>query len=289
MNKKWTWEERIFHIFMAAIMLALLVVMVYPFLYVINSSISKPYGIGGSLLLLPNGLELSSYKTLLLDDKVVHAFLVSIARSIIGSSLMLVVSGMAAYVLAKEDLVFGKFFRTVFVLIIYLSAGVVPTYIFMKMYHLTNSFWVYILPNLVSGFNLILLRTYIESIPRSLHEAVYVDGGNDFQAYWRVIFPVCKPVNSAILLFGILNQWNNFMDTQMYCAMKEELHTLQYVLYNTLASQTSIEALMNGNGNVTGQSLKMAITVITVLPVMFVYPFLQKHFVSGIMIGSVKA
>ena len=226
---------------------------------------------------------------LLLDDKVAHAFLVSIARSLIGSSLMLVVSGMAAYVLAKENLVFGKFFRTVFVLIIYLSAGVVPTYIFMKMYHLTNSFWVYILPNLVSGFNLILLRTYIESIPRSLHEAVYVDGGNDFQAYWRVIFPVCKPVNSAILLVGILNQWNNFMDTQMYCAMKEELHTLQYVLYNTLASQTSIEALMNGNGNVTGQSLKMAITVITVLPVMFVYPFLQKHFASGIMIGSVKA
>ena len=133
------------------------------------------------------------------------------------------------------------------------------------------------------------MRTYIESIPRSLQEAAYVDGATDFQAYWKVIFPVCKPVNAAILLFGILQQWNNLMDTKMYCAMEKKLFTLQYVLFDTLNNLTTLESASTAVQTVNIQSIKMAMTVITVLPVMCVYPFLQKHFASGIMIGSVKA
>lgn len=272
------------------LMVMIFIIMVYPFLYVINCSITAPAEISGSLLILPKGVNFDAYITLLNDKGIVRAFLVSVSRSVIGAGLMLMVTGMAAYVLATPDLVFGKFFRTAFVMTMYVSAGVVPTYIFMKQYHLMNNFLVYILPSLCSAFNLILIKNYIEGAGRSLQEAVYVDGGNDLQAYWKVIFPICKPVNAAILLFGILNQWNSFMDTQMYCAMEEGLHTLQYVLYNTLTSATDIEALKNGAGtNVAPQALKMAITVITVGPVMCVYPFLQKHFVSGIMVGSVKA
>lgn len=280
----------IFDTFNTLLMVAIFIIMVYPFLYVINYSFSAQEEVAGSLLLWPHGLNLDAYVTLLKDDALFRAFSISVARSIIGAFSMLLVSGMAAYALATPNLVFGKFFRTVFAMTMYVSAGVVPTYIFMKMYGLTNTFWVYIIPGLCSAFNLILIRNYIESIPASLKEAVYVDGGNDFQAYWKVIFPICKPVNAAILLFGVLNQWNNFMDTQLYCAMKEELYTLQYVLYNTVASQTSLEAVNNANiAVVNTQQLKMAITVITVVPVMCVYPFLQKHFVSGLMVGSVKA
>ena len=280
----------IFDVCNGLLMTAIFVIMVYPFLYVINCSITASSEISGSLLLLPKGVNFDAYRVLLNDDKIVHAFLVSVARSLLGAGLMLMVTGMAAYVLATPDLVFGKFFRTAFVLTMYISAGVVPTYIFMKQYHLTNSFLVYILPTMCSVFNMILIRNYIEGLGRSLQEAVYVDGGNDMHAYWLVIFPICKPVNAAILLFGILNQWNSFMDTQMYCAMAEELHTLQYVLYNTLTTVSDIENLKSSGGTaVAPQSIKMAITVITVVPVMFVYPFLQKHFVSGIMVGSVKA
>jgi putative aldouronate transport system permease protein len=270
-------------------MCLLFILMIYPFLYVINFSVSTLSETTGTLLLLPKGVNFKAYAVLFQDDGVLHAFLVSVARSTIGPVLMLFVTGMAAYVLATPDLAFGKFFRAVFVLTMYLSAGIIPTYIFIKQYGLLNNFWVYILPNLCSAFNLILIKTYIESIPRSLQEAVYMDGGNDLQAYWKVIFPICRPVNAAILLFGILNQWNSFIDTQMYCAMTEKLYTLQYVLFNTLSSQTNIEALKSGAMASSGQTLKMAITVITVVPVMCVYPFLQKHFVSGIMIGSVKA
>lgn len=286
---KQTWSDRVFNFLNGFLMLVIFIIMVYPFLYVINYSVTAPSEAGGSLLLLPKGINFEAYKTLLQESGILRAFGISVARSIIGAALMLIITGMAAYVLATPNLVFGRFFRTAFVLTMYLSAGIVPTYIYMKQYHLLNNFWVYILPNLCSAFNLILIKTYIESIPRSLQEAVYIDGGNDLQAYWRVIFPVCKPVNAAILLFGILNQWNSFMDTQMYCAMDEKLYTLQYVLYNTLSSQTNMEALKRGAAVVNGQTLKMAITVITVFPVMCVYPFLQKHFVSGIMVGSVKA
>lgn len=280
----------IFDVCNTLLMVTIFIIMVYPFLYVINYSFSSQEGLAGSLLLLPQGFNLDAYKTLMHDESLFHAFGVSVARSILGAGSMLMVSGMAAYALANQNLVFGKFFRTVFAMTMYVSAGVVPTYVFMKMYGLTNNFLVYIIPGLCSAFNLILIRNYIESIPASLREAVYVDGGNDFQAYWRVIFPICKPVNAAILLFGVLNQWNNFMDTQLYCSMKEELYTLQYVLYNTVASQTSLEAVNNTNTAIVNtQQLKMAITVITVLPVMCVYPFLQKHFASGLLVGSVKA
>lgn len=279
-----------FDILNTLLMACVFIALVYPFIYVINASISSKGALSGSLMLIPKDLTMEAYKSLFKDGKIVNAFFISVARSTIGPLIMIMVTGMAAYVLSIPNLVCGKFFRTYFVLTMYVTAGIIPNYIFMKKYGLMDNFLVYIFPRLCDAFNIVLIKTYIESIPSSLREAVYVDGGNDFQAYWRVIFPVCKPINAAILLFGILDQWNCMMDTQMYCAMTEKLHTLQYVLYNTLQSMTNIEALKAGAvTNVGGQNIKMAITVITVLPVMFVYPSLQKHFASGIMLGSVKA
>lgn len=280
-----------FDVMNTVIMILAFIITVYPFLYVINFSFSTFSQTSGSLLLLPKGFSLQAYSTLLQDRKIWNAAFISASRSVIGPLLSLVVTGMAAYALAVPDLVFGRFFRTMFVLTMYVGGGLIPSYLFNKWYGLSNSYLVYIIPSLFSAYNMILIKTYIESIPRSLQEAVYLDGGDDFVAYWRVIFPICKPVNAAILLFSVLGHWNSFMDTQIYCATNQKLHTLQYVLYNTLAANTNLEALKNGTQKITanGQTLKMAITVITVVPVMFVYPFLQKYFVSGIMIGSVKA
>lgn len=283
---KRTLSDTIFHIVMAIVMIVVALIMVYPFLYIINYSLSKqPTGI----LLWPKGFTLDSYTQLFRDSDLVHAFFISVARSLIGPVLTLVVTGMAAYVLAIPNLVFGKFIRTFFVMAMYVGAGTIPTYIFMQKYHLRNTFWVYIIPSLCAVFYMILIKTYIESLSTALIEAVRVDGGNDLQCYWRVIFPLCKPVNAAVLLYCIIGQWNSMMDTALYCAMEENLHTLQYLLYNLLATQTSLEALKDGMIKVNPQSIKMAVTVITVLPIMCVYPFLQKYFVSGLMMGSVKA
>ena len=246
------------------------------------------YSIVSSLLSVNSG-AINQVLVLLKNSQVLHAMFISVMRSLIGPVLQLIVTGMAAYALSSPNLIFGKTLRTLFILPMYLSAGIIPNYIFMKAYGLTNNFLVYILPNICSSFNLILIRTYIESVPRSLTEAVYLDGGNDFQAYWKVIFPVCMPVNAAVMLFGVIQQWNALMDTEMYCAMTEKLHTLQYLLFSTLATKTDIETLRTGLSNITSQGLKMAITIITIIPIMCVYPTLQKYFVSRIMVGSVKA
>lgn len=288
-----TWIGRLFDVCNAAFMLLLFVVMLYPFLYVVNYSFSSLSQVGGSLLLLPQGFTTDVYKAVLSDSSILRALMISVLRSLSGASLMLLVTSMAAYVLSVPDLIFGGFLRYMFVLTMYVSAGVIPTYIFFKMYHLTSSFFVYILPGMCNVFNLILIKTYIENLPKELKEAVYIDGGSDLQAFWKVIFPVCLPVNAAVFLFGIVQQWNAFIDTQLYNATDKELYTLQYVLYNIMSQKTSVEALKlagaHGASTITSASMKMAITVITIVPIMMVYPYLQKYFVSGIMIGSVKS
>ena len=283
----------VFDLFLYILMLAVFVVMVYPFIYVINYSISSVAQVKHPLLLWPEGVHFESYRILFSDASMLQALFVSVVRSVVGPACMLVVTAMGGYVISRPNLVFGKFFRMFFLFTLYVSAGIIPVYLVIKSLHLTNTFWVYIFPVTVNAFNMILMKTYIESLPPSLEESVLIDGGTEIDAYFSVIFPMCLPVNAAIVLFSCIQHWNSFIDTQLYNAMRPALYTMQYVLYNALAvqMQQSLEeakARMAQN-TVTSQSLKMAITVLTVIPIMCVYPFLQKYFVSGLLVGSVKA
>jgi putative aldouronate transport system permease protein len=283
----------VFDFFLYVLMAAVFVVMIYPFIYVINYSISNVAQARHALLLWPEAVHFESYRLLFRDPSILRALLVSVARSVIGPACMLVVTAMGGYVISRPNLVFGKFFRMFFLFTMYVSAGIIPMYLVIQGLRLTNTFWVYILPGAVNAFNMILMKTYIESLPASLEESVLIDGGTEIDAYFSVILPMCLPVNAAIVLFSCIQHWNSFIDTQLYNAMKPALHTMQYVLYNALAvqMQQSLEeakARLAAN-TVNSQSLKMAITVVTVIPIMCVYPFLQRYFVSGLLVGSVKA
>lgn len=290
-NIKRSQVEILFDYLLILLAIVLFILSVFPFLYIFNYSFSTSSQISHPLLLWPQGFTIRSYNTLFSDSSVVRAFMVSVSRSIIGSVLMLIVNGMAAYALSRPSLPWGKFFRLFFLFTMYFSGGIIPTYILYKNLGLLNSFGVYIFPMIVIPFNMFLLKTYIESIPRDLEEAVLVDGGTEIDAYFRILLPICMPVNAAVFLFSCINHWNAYIDTQLYNAMSHNLHTLQYVLYNTLAAQLSrsLEEARMGGAVVSSQSLKMAITVVTIVPVMFVYPFLRKYFVSGLMVGSIKA
>lgn len=286
----------IFDALNAVFMCLLFIVMAYPFLYVISYSFSTPAKITNPLLILPKGFTLKAYTTLFADAEFFHALLISIARTVLGPLLMLIVCGMGAYSLSKKDLIFGKFFRMMIFFTMYFSAGVIPSYLLIKSLGLTRSFWVYILPSVASAYNVVLLRTYIESLPRELDEAVQIDGGNELQAYFMVIFRVCLPVNAAVVLFSAISHWNSYIDTQFYNSMSTELYTLQYYLYQSLqanVSQSLQEAVSKGSSGassrVNTQTMKMAITVITVFPIMCLYPFISQYFVSGLLVGSVKA
>jgi len=285
-----------FDIVNSLFMIALFIVMAYPFIYVISYSLSTPAKITNPLVLWPQGFTVKAYATLFGDADFYMSMFISVARTIIGPLSMMVVCGMGAYALSKKDLVFGKFLRMLIFFTMYFSAGVVPVYLLIKNLGLTRSFWVYILPGMASAYNVVLLRTYIESLPRELDEAVQIDGGNEIQSYFLVIFRVCLPVNAAVILFSAISNWNSYIDTQFYNSMDPELYTLQYYMFQTLqanVSQSLQEAVAKGNSSsgarVGTQTLKMAITVVTVFPIMCLYPFISRYFVSGLLVGSVKA
>ncbi len=289
---KRSFGAKAFDLFNTLVMVILFIIMAYPFLYVVNYSLSSPGFIGSSLLLLPRGFTLQNYTTLLKNATIFRAFLVSVARAVIGGSVTLIITGMAGYALSVTDLIFGRFWRLFFVFTMYFGAGMIPFYLFIKAYHLDGTFLVYILPGACNVYYTILIKTYIESIAMEMREAVYVDGGNDIQAFFWVIFPVCKPVNATVFLFSMIGQWNAYMDTVFFNANKPKLYPLQYILYTILSSNTSLEKLKTmagaGKTKITSMSLKMAITIICVVPVLCLYPLLQRHFASGIMIGAVK-
>lgn len=289
---KKTYKDVIFDVINHSVMILLVITMAYPFIYVLNYSISNVSRIYNPLMLVPVGINFEAYKILLSDTSIYRALLISVSRSILGPALMLMITGMAGYVISRKDLIAGKFFRLVFLFTMYFSAGLIPVYLLMKSLHLSGTYWIYIIPGMVNAFNMILVKTYIENLPDSIEEAVYIDGGSEMDAYWKVIFPMCMPVNATIVLFAAIGHWNSFMDTQIYNAMNPELFTLQYVLYNNLSAHMnkSLEELKENIGVVVvnNQALKMAITMITIVPIMFVYPLLQKYFASGILIGSIK-
>ena len=283
--------ERLFDVLNFIFMVLIFIIMLYPFIYILSYSISDPSLLRGGLILLPVGLDFAAFRTCFSDTSILNGLYVSVARTILGSLGMVVITSMAGYVLTKNKLIGISFIRRFFVLTMYFSSGIIPSYILIKELHLMETFAVYIIPSLVNVFSLILIKTYIESIPESLEEAALIDGANEAVVFFKILFPVCKPVIAAVLLFACIGQWNSFIDTQLYNSMTPKNFSLQYVLFMSLASQTQsvqqAKELYNSKA-VAPQSLRMAITIITVLPVILIYPFLQKYFISGLLIGSVK-
>ena len=168
----------------------------------------------------------------------------------------------------------------------------IPTYILIKELHLLNNFWVYIIPGLISAFNMIVIRTFINGIPYSLIESAKIDGAGDFRIFIQIILPLCKPVLATVALFVAVGQWNSWFDSMLYCSADNSLTTLQYELMKLLSSTTtqgaSAEVMKNAGSIVTPTSIRAAITIVTAVPIICLYPFLQRYFVSGLTIGGVK-
>ena len=283
-------SECLFSIANYIFMFIVFVIMVYPFIFVLMYSLSNPSLLTGNLIILPKGFTLDSYRECFAETEFLNGLFISIARTVVGPLGALVVTSMAAYVLTKNYLVAVVFLRKFFVFTMYFSGGIIPVYVLLKYLHLTNNFWVYILPSLLSAFNLILIKAFIENLPASLEESAIIDGANDIVVFFRIVFPLCTPIFAAVTLFAIIGQWNSFIDTQLYNSMNRKLYTLQYVLYNYLASKrfSLEEAKQSSTSNTTTETLKMAISTITMLPILIIYPFVQKYFASGLLVGAIK-
>ncbi len=269
----------------------------YPFYYLIINSVSaNDLAASGKVLWLPEKIHFDNYRQVLGLSGLSTSMLISVARTVIGTTLTVLTSAYLGFMFTQENLWKRKLWYRFVVVTMYFNAGVIPTYITMQLLHLTNSFLVYILPSIVAPFNIILVKTYVESIPKSLQEAAEMDGASVYQVFWKIMLPICKPILSTVAIFSAVGQWNSFQDTLLYIT-DQKLYSLQYLLYTYINQANSI-ASMAKNGNtaglanaatqLTGTSVRVTVAVVVVLPILFVYPFFQKYFVKGIMIGSVK-
>lgn len=272
--------------------LLIIIITVYPFLNVLAISFNDPTDTMRNInFIIPRIFTLSNYRYIFTETDLVTPFFISVARTVVATVTGVICTAMIAYVLSRKDFYFNKLFTLLFIVTMYVSGGLIPEYLLLtRTLGLGNNFAVYIIPGLIGVFNVILVRSFIEGIPTALQEAARIDGANDFTIWLRVIMPLCTPVIATVALFCAVGAWNSFMDTYLYA---RELPTLQYILYEIMEKATikidphatNMDQMQN---MVSPLSVRMAITIIATVPILIVYPFLQKYFVGGMTLGAVK-
>lgn len=292
-------EPVIFRTVNTVVMLLIIVVMLYPFWNTMAVSLNNSQDtLKGGITLFPRVFSTYNYETVFNNRLLVTASVNSVLRTALSTLLGVFVAAMIAYVLSRPEFVWRKFATRYFLLTMYVSAGLIPNYFLIRDLGMINKFSVYILPGLISVFNVIVVRSYIKSLPPSLFEAAFMDGVGHFRCFLLIVLPCCKPVLATVALWCAVGAWNSWFDTFIYCSSKESLTTLQYEMMKMLAASMSAtanrsaEAIysagQNAGNTVTPVSIRAAITVVASVPILAVYPFLQKYFVKGVMIGSVK-
>ena len=271
----------------------------YPFWYLIVNSVSaNDLSAAGDVRVWPRGFHLSNYAQILQLNGLSGATMISIARTVIGTAATVLASAFLGFMFTQERMWKRALWYRLVVVTMYFNAGLIPVYVTMKTLGLTNSFWVYILPAVVQPFNVILVKTYVESLPRSLQEAAEVDGASTLRIFFSIILPNTTPILATVAIFSAVAQWNSFQDTLLYVT-DQKLYSLQYMLYMFLNQASSLaQAAQNAQGNLgviasaatsqTPTSVRMTVAVIVVLPIIFIYPLFQRYFVKGIMLGAVK-
>ena len=274
-------------------------ICVYPFYYlIINTLSANDLSANGAINFMPKGFHLENYKQVLQLQGLSQAALVSVGRTVIGTACTVLASAFLGFMFTQEKMWKRKFWYRFFVITMYFNAGLIPMFITMKTLHLTNTFWVYVIPAIVQPFNIILVKTYVESIPKALQEAAEIDGASILKIFYKIILPASTPILATIAIFSAVGQWNSFQDTLIYIT-DQKLYSLQYLLYTYINQASSLAQLVKNSAggalNVaalatqqTPTSIRMTVSIIVVLPILFIYPLFQRFFVKGIMIGSVK-
>ncbi len=298
MKKRYNYEYYIFNTVNVTIMVLFSVIMLYPFWNTIAVSFNEAVDtIRGGITLFPRRFTLQNYKMVFSTGAIFRAFFVSVARTVLNVLTNVFFTSMIAYVLSRPNFVFRRQFTVILVVSMYINAGLIPTYFLIKNLGLLNSFWVYVIPTMVSAFNFLVMRTFLKSIAESITETVRIDGGSDYTIFFRIILPLSTPVLATVALFVAVGAWNSWFDTLIYTSSKVKLHTLQYKLMEFLQSSQAQSrgagdigamALSQQSNMVTPMSIRAAITVVAAAPIIVVYPFIQKYFVIGMNLGSVK-
>jgi putative aldouronate transport system permease protein len=287
--------ERVFAIVNALLMLLLVAATLYPFLNVLAIAFNKSADtVRGGITIFPRKFTLDNFATIFTYTNLSTAFANSVLRTVATTFFGLVACSMLAYTLSRRDFRARRFVSVFLAITMYVTGGLIPFYLLIRDLRLMNNFLVYILPSLVAAFNVFMIRSFMDNLPPELQESAFMDGASDLTVYWKIVMPLCKPVLATIALFIAVGQWNSWFDTYLYCSSTSSLTTLQYelmkILQSTQISQDAVHSanLMNNAQAVSPDSVKMAITIVTIAPILVVYPFLQRYFVGGMTLGAVK-
>ena len=291
-------RDILFPVINAYILCVLMFITLYPVINTVAISFNDGTdALRGGIGLWPRQFSLKAYETLLTDEQIYTAFGISVSRTIITTILNVILTSMLAFALSRREYVLRGFITIVMVMTMYVNAGLIPNYLLISnTLKLRGTYWVYIIPTMFSCFNMIVIRTYIAGLPEALAESARIDGANDLRIFWQIIFPLCMPVLATVALFVAVGSWNQWFDTQIYNGSKKNLFTLQYLLKMKLATTSNqssnaanatADALKSTTAT-TPVTMRCAITVVSAAPILVVYPFLQRYFVTGMVLGGVK-
>lgn len=271
----------------------LAVICAYPFYYLLISTISNNQMVeAGAITWRPVGIHFNNYKRILEVENLGNSVMITLLRTSLGTFFSVSVTAYLAYFFTRQEMWARKFWYRFCVATMYFSAGMIPAYLNNKNLHLTNTFWIYIIPGLISVYNMVLIKTSMEAMPAELEESAYLDGAGYFTRLIRIVLPLQKPILATVALFTAVGHWNDFFTTKLYIT-NPKLYTMQFLLYEMLSqvqaqsSQMANEQLVSSTMS-TITSTRLTLTAFVILPIMLVYPFVQKYFTKGIMMGAVK-
>ncbi|MDT2768157.1 carbohydrate ABC transporter permease [Globicatella sulfidifaciens] len=296
--KKISISDLIFDIFKWVFLVFFIAATLYPILNTVAVALNDGMDtLRGGIYLLPRQFTLDNFRAVFRRPTLMNAAFISVARTVIATLTQTFLTALLAYILSRKEFIFRVPITLLVILTMYLNAGMIPGYIWTQKLGLLNTFWVYVIPGIISAFNFLVIRTYINGLPDSFVESAKMDGAGHMRIFWSIILPLCKPVLATVALFIAVAQWNSWFDAMLFNGFNDNLSTLQYELMKLLSSVMSqganADSMRNaaeaGNTSmVTPASVRAATTIVTAFPIVCLYPFLQKYFVSGLTIGGVK-
>ncbi|MBB6733298.1 carbohydrate ABC transporter permease [Cohnella zeiphila] len=267
----------------------------YPIYYLLIYSLNDPIdAAGGGLYWYPRKFTLENFGYVFKSDQLLHSFLVTVARTLLGTAAGVLFTATAAYALSKERLRFRKAYSIIGLITMYFSGGLIPNYLLYQKLQLLNTFWVYIIPALFSIYNALLFMAFFRQMPAELEESAKVDGAGDFYIFARIILPLSKPVLATVALFVAVNHWNDWFSSAYYVS-NQNLWTMPTIIVRMLSDNSIMDNMKNMSPGMrmdplsTLQAIKYATLIVTILPITIVYPFIQRYFVQGMMVGAIKA
>lgn len=297
---KLTLGDGIFNVLNYTSFILFAIICIFPFYYLFINTISNNELVRtGQITLIPKGIHFTNYVQLRHVAGLIQSVIVSVSRTLLGTALMVMASAFVGYLVTKREMWKRQVIYRIMVATMYLNAGLIPWYLNMSMLGLTNNFWAYIIPSIVAPYNIILVKTYIESIPAELEESATIDGAGYLTIFSKIMLPLAKPILATIAIFGAVGHWNSFTDAMILMSGRPDLFTLQYRLHIYLTSTSNLSALMTSGGGGVGsqaaleaalnmRTIKLTVAMVSIVPILLVYPFMQRYFTKGIMLGAVK-